>query len=115
MAIKRAGYDGEPEASKRLRCSNWNKDHVKMDFDRTIVFNDNGWEDGEFGKKMGEFIKWTPASLKESLGARLPYTPMRLESCDVGSTFQLKILEFMDSMNQELQVGKEMRADKTKW
>ena len=25
------------------------------------------------------------------------------------------MLEFKDSMNQELQVGKEMRADKTKW
>jgi hypothetical protein len=37
-----------------------------------------------------------------------------LESCDVGFKFQLKILEFMDFMNQELQVGKEMRADKSK-
>ena len=55
-----------------------------MDFDRTIVFNDNGWEYGGFGKEMGEFIEWTPASLKESLGARLPNAPMTLESCDVG-------------------------------
>ena len=35
---------------------------------------------------------------------------MSLENCDVGLTFQLKMLEFMDFMNQELQVGKEMRA-----
>jgi hypothetical protein len=40
---------------------------------------------------------------------------MSLENCDVGLTFQLKMLEFMDSMNQELQVGNEVRADKTKW
>jgi hypothetical protein len=38
-----------------------------------------------------------------------------LESCDVGLTFQLKMLKFVDSMNRELQVGKEVRADKTKW
>jgi hypothetical protein len=86
-----------------------------MDFDRNIVYNDNGWKYGGVGKEMGEFIERTPANLKENLGARLPNAPMTLESCDVGLTFQLKMLEFMDSMNQELQVGKEMRADKTKW
>jgi hypothetical protein len=59
---------------------------------------------------MGESTEWTPANLKESLGARLSNAPMSLESCDVGLTFQLKMLEFMDSMNQELQVGKKMRA-----
>jgi hypothetical protein len=64
---------------------------------------------------MGEFIERTPANLKESLGVRLPNAPMSLESCDVGLTFQLKMLEFVDSMNQELLVGKEVRADKTKW
>jgi len=55
-----------------------------MDFDRTIVSNDNGWEYGGFGKEMGKSIEKTPASLKESLGARLPNAPMTLESCDVG-------------------------------
>jgi hypothetical protein len=64
---------------------------------------------------MGEFIERTPANLKEILGATLPNAPMSLESCDVGLTFQLKMLEFVDSMNRELQVGKEVRADKTKW
>ena len=73
-----------------------------MDFDRNIVSNDNGWEYGEFGKDMGESIERTLANLKESLGARLPNAPMSLESDDVGLTFQLKMLEFMDSMNQEL-------------
>jgi hypothetical protein len=42
-----------------------------MDFDRTIVSNDNGWEYGEFGKEMGEFIERTPANLQESLGASM--------------------------------------------
>jgi hypothetical protein len=86
-----------------------------MDFDRNIVYSDNGWEYGGFGKEMWESIERTLANLKESLGARLPNAPMSLESGDVGLTFQLKMLEFMDSMNQELQVGKEVRADKSKW
>jgi hypothetical protein len=86
-----------------------------MDFDRNIVSNDNGWEYGGFGKEMGESIEWTLANLKESLGARLPNAPMSLESGNVGLTFQLKMLKFVDSMNQELLIGKEVRADKTKW
>jgi hypothetical protein len=86
-----------------------------MDFDRTIVFSDNGWEYGGFGIDMGESIEKTLANLKESLGARLPNAPMSLESGDVGLTFQLKMLEFVDFMNQELQVSKEVRADKSKW
>jgi hypothetical protein len=86
-----------------------------MDSDRTIVSNGNNWEYGGFGKEIGESIERTPTNLKESLGARLPNSAMRLESCDVGLTLQLKMLEFMESMNQELQVGKEVRADNTKW
>jgi hypothetical protein len=71
-----------------------------MDFDRTIVSNDNGWKYGEIRKKkMGESIEKTPANLKESFWARVPNEPMSLENCDVGLTFQLKMLEFMDSMN----------------
>jgi hypothetical protein len=62
---------------------------MKMDFDRTIVSNDNGWEYGGFGKEVRESIEWTPANLKESLGARSPNASMTLESCDVGLTFQL--------------------------
>jgi hypothetical protein len=73
-----------------------------MDCDHTIVSNDNGWEYGGFGKRMEESIERTPANLNENLGARSPNAPMSLESCDVGFTFQLKMLEFMDSMNQEL-------------
>jgi hypothetical protein len=90
-------------------------DDVKMDFDYTIVSNENGWEYGGFGKEVGESIEKTPANLKKSLWARLPNAPMSLESCDVGLTSQLKMLKFMDSKNQELLIGKEVRADKTKW
>jgi hypothetical protein len=35
----------------------------------------------------------------------LPKLPMSLESCDIGLTFQLKILEFMNSMKQDFQEG----------
>jgi hypothetical protein len=84
-----------------------------MDFDLTIVSTHNGWEYGGFGKEM-ESIERTLSNLKESLGARLPNAPTSLESGDVGLTFQLQMLEFVDSMNQELQVGKEVRADKSK-
>ena len=60
---------------------------------------------------MGESIE---SNLKENLGARLSNAPMSLESCNVGLTLQLKMLEFMGSMNQEFQIDKEVRADKTK-
>jgi hypothetical protein len=63
---------------------------------------------------LGEFIEKTPTNLKKSLGARLSNAPMNLETCDVVLTFRIKMLEFMDSSNQELLVGKEMRADKSK-
>jgi hypothetical protein len=36
-----------------------------MNFDRTIVSNNNGWEYGEIGKEMGESIERTPANLKK--------------------------------------------------
>lgn len=54
MAIKQVDYDGEPKVSIRLWFSNWNKDHVQMDFNHIIDSNDNGRNDGEFGKKMGD-------------------------------------------------------------
>jgi hypothetical protein len=73
-----------------------------MDFDHNIVCNDNSWEYGGFGKKMGESIERTLANLKKSLGAKLPNAPMSLESGDVRLTFQFKMLEFVDSMNQDV-------------
>jgi hypothetical protein len=55
-----------------------------MDFDRTIVSNDNGREYGGFGKEIRESIGRTPANLKGCFGARLPNAHMSLESCGVG-------------------------------
>jgi hypothetical protein len=39
---------------------------------------------------------------------------MSLENCDVGLKFQLKMLKFMESMNQEHKWGKSMRARQDK-
>jgi hypothetical protein len=58
-----------------------------MEFDCIIVYNDNSWEYGGFGKEIRESIERTLAILKESLGARLRNVPMSLESCEVGLTF----------------------------
>ena len=53
MAIKNAGYDGEPGVSKRLWGSNWNNDYVQVEFGHTIGSNDNGRHEGGFGEKNG--------------------------------------------------------------
>jgi hypothetical protein len=66
-------------------------------------------------KKWGRPLKGLPQTSKRVLGARLPIASISLESCDVGLTFQLKILKFMDFINQEPLVGKEVRADRTQW
>ena len=47
---------------------------------------------------------------EEHLGTSLLNPLENLESSDVGLNFQLKMLEFMDSMNQEIKLGKEKRA-----
>jgi hypothetical protein len=81
-----------------------------MDFNHTIFSNKNGWKYGGFGKEIGEAIERTPANVEENLGASLPNAPMSLKICDVGFKFQLKMLEFIDPMNEELQVGKDVRS-----
>lgn len=43
-----------------------------------------------------------PTNLKENLGAKLLNAPKNLENFDVGMQFQLKMLEFMDFLNQKL-------------
>jgi hypothetical protein len=48
------------------------------------------------------------------LKARLPNAPGNLEGGDVGLKFQLKMIEFMDSMNQVLKRGKNERAHQDK-
>ena len=59
---------------------------------------------------MEESFERAPGNLQESLGAILPNAPKSLESGDVGLKFQLQMLEFMDSMNQERKCGKEERV-----
>jgi hypothetical protein len=70
-----------------------------MDLHNTIDANYNGKDDARFGNEMEESIEMIPTNLKENLEARLPNAPKSLESGDVGMTFRLKNLEFMDSMN----------------
>lgn len=71
MAIKFGGYDGGPEIFERLWCSNWNNDHVQMDFDHAIDFNDNGGYDGKFSEEMEVSFEKAPANLKDNLESRL--------------------------------------------
>jgi hypothetical protein len=52
------------------------------------------------------FVK-DPPNLEEDLGVRLPNALEKLEYGDIGLQFQLKMLEFMDSVNQELKCGKQ--------
>ena len=64
MAIKNAGYDGEPGVSNRLWGSNWNKDHVQVEFDHTIGSNDNGGHEVDLVRKMEVSFERAPANLK---------------------------------------------------
>ena len=70
MIIKRTG-DGEPMASKKLRRSKRNKDHVQEGFNPTIDSNDNGGDDGASGKEMEEFFERATANLEENSRTRL--------------------------------------------
>ena len=47
---------------------------------------------------MEESLGRDPKNLKEKLGARLPNAPKILEGGDVRLKFQLKMLEFTDSI-----------------
>jgi hypothetical protein len=114
MATKRAGNDGEAGASKKLQRSKRNKDHVEEDIDPAIESINNGGDDGATGEEVEESLERGPKNLEENSGARLPNTPESLEGGDVGLKFQLKMLEFMDSVNQELKRGKDERAHQDK-
>jgi len=60
-------------------------------------------------RKWGSPLIRNPANLEAHSEARLPNAPESLEGGDVGLKFQLKMLEFMNSVNQELKRGKEER------
>lgn len=72
MAIKCAGYNGQPKAFKGSQCIKWNKDHVQEDFDSAIDLNDNGGDDGGFGEEMEVILENDPANF-EKIIRRLDY------------------------------------------
>ena len=109
MATKHAGDDSEPGVSKKLRRSKRNKDHIQEDFDPTINSNEMVWVMVHWVRKWGSPLIRNPANLEAHSEARLPNAPESLEGGDVGLKFQLKMLEFMNSVNQELKRGKEER------
>lgn len=101
MAIKYTGDDGEPMDSRKLRRSKWNKDHAQEDFDAAIESDDIGRDDGATGKKMKESQKprreFGDYTTKCTQGGGRWWC---LEDGDVELKYKLKMLEFMDSINQ---------------
>ena len=114
MGNKHANDDGEPMSSKKLRRSKRKKDPVPEDVSLTIEANDNGVEDDGFDEEVEESLQRDASNDQGNLEARLPDPPVNLETGDVGLSFQLKMLEFMDSMRQEIKRGKEERARQDK-
>ena len=114
MDNKRINDGDEPMSSKKLRCSKKNKDPVPEDVFLTFDSNDNGVEDDGFGEEVEESLQRDASNDQGNLGARLSDPLMNLEAGDVGLSFQLKMLEFMDSMRQEIKRGKEKRARQDK-
>ena len=110
MGNKRANDGGEPMSSKKLRRSKRKKDPIPEDVSLTIDANDNGVEDGGFGEEVEESLQRDASNDQGNSEARLLDPPVNLETGDVGLSFQLKMLEFMDSMRQEIKRGKEERA-----
>ena len=115
MGNKCANDGGKPKSSNKLERSKQSKDPVLEDVFLTIDSNDNGVEDGGFGEKVEESLQRDASNDQGNSGASLlPDPPVNLEMEDVGLSFQLKILEFMDSMRQEIKHGKEERARQDK-
>lgn len=103
MAIKRAGDNGEPMASKKFRRSKWKKNLVQENFDPAIDSNDNGWDDGGLGEEIKEFHENNSANFEEFLGPET-WKMMMLHSNSNS------MLDFMDPVNQQLKCGKEKKA-----
>jgi hypothetical protein len=57
-----------------------------------------------------ESLEKGPKNLENNLGTRLPNASESLEGDDVELKFQLKMLEFIDFVNQELKHDKDKRA-----
>ena len=114
MGNKHANDGGEPMSSKKVRCSKQNKDHILKDDSLIIDSNVNGVEDGGFGEEVEESLQRGASNNQGNLVVRLPDPPVNLETRDVGLSFQLKMLKFMDSMRQEIKCGKEKRTQEDK-
>ena len=63
---------------------------------------------------MVDWVRKYRSPLKENLGAKISIAFENLEGGDVGLKFQLKVLDFMDSVNQKPKCGKKKKAYKTK-
>ena len=110
MGNKCASDGYELMSSKKLRCSKRNKDLVPDIISLAIDSNNNGVEDGGFGEEVGKSLQRDASNNQGNLGARLSDPLVNLETRDVGLSFQFKMLEFIDSMRQEIKREKEERA-----
>lgn len=64
--------------------------------------------------EIEESLERAPAYFKENLGTRLQNAYKSLVSSNVRLKFQLKMLEFLNFMNQELKRGKNKRVRQCK-
>jgi hypothetical protein len=85
-----------------------------VDFDHTIHFYNNHGYDVGFGEEMEESLERILENLKKNLGVCLLNAPNSLESSDIELKFQLRVFEFMDSINQQLNYVKEMKPQQDK-
>jgi hypothetical protein len=114
MTIKSVADDVEPRASKKLRCSKRKKKILSTGILSpplilmTMVEMMEQWGGSRW-------IPWRdPANLEKHSVARLRNATKSLEGGDVGLKFKLKMLEFMDSVNQEFKCDKVKRVQKNK-
>ena len=109
---------GEPKAFKKMQSSKWNKDLVEEGVAFAIDLNDNGGDNGGhtsgIGVEVEEILQRSASNNKKNLGARLLDPLVNLEIGDVRLNFHLKMLEFMNFVNQEIKCGKEKRARQEK-
>ena len=103
-----------PIIPKSCDAQKRNKDHAQEDVGPIIDSNENGGDDGAMGEEVEESCERDPVNLKENLETRISNALENLEGGDFGLKFQLKMLELMDSVNQELKRGKDERARQKK-
>ena len=107
MGKKKTIEGEEPGASKRPRTRG-NKD---PDLSSEAHSHDSNEQDAimERNEEREESLQEAPLDGGERFGARLQESSRRGGSQDTELVFRSKMLEFMDSVNQELKRGKEER------